>query len=197
MTKLVAPLVLASASPRRRQLLEQLGFRFDVVVPDIDESEHKGETPIDYVLRLAKEKARVGASMIAKDDACIVAADTTVVIDNHILGKPHDDQEGAKMLSQLAGRTHEVLTGIACSYHNKLDAKAVVTRVTFRQLDPTSIEHYVASGEGRDKAGSYAAQGLGTGLIESIEGSYTNVVGLPTAQLLDMMHETGVLRTWP
>ena len=183
-------LLLASRSPRRSHLLREAGYEFDVAPADVDESRLPDEPPRDYVARLARAKAaaaawgasadaRVGAS----DDRVVVAADTVVVIDGDVLGKPADRRESAAMLGRLAGRTHEVLTGVAVAAAGRVTVAVETTRVTFTPLDPARIAWYVETGEGDDKAGAYAAQGVGSRFIERIEGSYTNVVGLPVARV--------------
>ena len=183
-------LVLASRSPRRSHLLRDAGYEFDVVPADIDERRLPNEPPREYVARLARAKA----AAVASDDAVaggrvILAADTIVVIDGEVLGKPAHRQESAGMLGRLAGRTHEVLTGVAVAQGDRVLVAVETTRVTFAPLDPDRIAWYVATGEGDDKAGAYGAQGLGSRFIERIEGSYTNVVGLPIAQVDRLLRE--------
>jgi septum formation protein len=179
-------LILASASPRRAELLRQAGVDFDVEPADVDETVRDGETPADYVRRVASAKSaavhgrRPGA-------AIVLGADTAVVVDGSILGKPRDDDDAAAMLRRLAGRTHEVLTGVSLrNDRTELDA-VVTTRVTFAPLSDGDVAAYVASGEGRDKAGAYAIQGLASRFIPSIEGSYSNVVGLPVATVAELL----------
>ncbi|MDX1503080.1 MAG: nucleoside triphosphate pyrophosphatase [Thermoanaerobaculia bacterium] len=170
-------LVLASGSPRRSELLSALGLRFTVRPVDLDESVLPGEDPAEYVLRLAREKARARAG----DGEVVLAADTTVVLDGRILGKPEGAGEARRMLAELAGRWHEVLTGVALfePAGPRLVADLETTRVRIGELDPARIEWYVGTGEPLDKAGSYAVQGLGALFVEEIRGNYTNVVGLP------------------
>jgi septum formation protein len=205
-------LVLASASPRRREILGQLGVAFRIVPSGIDEAMHEGETPDTHVQRLASEKAEEVQKRIAGEGGrpFVLAADTVVVIggpqaglsppdDGRVLGKPRDDDEAEAMLVSLGGRTHRVFTALSLrevggSYRDDLLLK---TEVTFRGLDAATARAYVASGEGRDKAGSYAIQGLGAGLVQSINGSYTNVVGMPAVETLDMLVRAGVLWSWP
>jgi septum formation protein len=174
----VAPLILASASPRRAELLRTAGIPFIVQAADIDERQHPGEAPAAYVERLAREKAcRVAAT---HPDAFVLAADTTVVVDGAILGKPVDAPDAARMLGLLAGRRHEVLTGVCLLGPGEFRRSGVITTgVEFAWLSPDEIATYVASGEPMDKAGAYAVQGLASRFITRIEGSYPNVVGLP------------------
>jgi len=176
-------LVLASASPRRSDLLAGLGLRFEVRVADVDESPVPRERPADLVERLAGAKA---AEVGATRREVVVAADTVVVVDDEALGKPVDRDDAARMLRRLGGRTHEVLTGVAVRLGARLDTTVVSTDVTFRPLTEGDIAWYVATGEPLDKAGAYAIQGAGGLFVEKIVGSYHNVVGLPLAQLASM-----------
>ena len=179
-------LILASSSPRRRELLEALGVRFEVVAPEIDEHRHPNEEPYDYVTRLARAKAEVAVT----PDAVVVAADTIVVIDGHILGKPGHPDEAMSMLRRLGGMTHEVLTGVAVA--RITDIVQVVTAVEstlvkFLALTDGEIVDYVATGEPMDKAGAYSLGGLGSIFVEAVHGSPSSVIGLPlhtTARLL-------------
>ena len=174
-----AVLVLASRSPRRAKLLREAGYEFDVVPADVDESRLDGETPRQYVARVAGSKASAVAARAG--DRIVVAADTVVLIDGLVLGKPADRRDAASMLTRLSGRTHEVLTGVVVARGGRLLNVVEVTRVTFATLDPARIAWYAATGEPDDKAGAYAVQGIGSRFVERIEGSYTNVVGLPVA----------------
>ncbi|HET6338748.1 MAG TPA: Maf family protein [Polyangiales bacterium] len=194
------PLVLASASPRRKQILEQLGLTFRVIPSGFDETLLEGETPSVHVERLARGKAaEIVARLAAAGEApCVLAADTIVVLDAEILGKPRDDGDAVRMLLGLSGRAHRVSTGVALFVPGAEPVSAVFeSEVRFRELTRASATAYVASGEGRDKAGSYAIQGLGAGLVREIVGSYTNVVGLPAAETLDLLLGAGVLGAWP
>jgi len=193
--------VLASASPRRREILGQLGVEFRVLVSGIDEDALPGETPDLQVARLAREKAaEVHARLVAEvSRPCVLAADTVVLIDGLLLGKPSDDADAERMLLRLSGRVHRVMTALALcevggTYRDEL---VLVTEVRFREFDRGTAQRYVASGEGRDKAGSYAIQGLGAGLVAEINGSYTNVVGLPAVETLALLARAGVIATWP
>lgn len=177
-------LILASASPRRRELLGGLGLSFEVVVAGIDERPWPRETPASYALRNASEKAREVRGRLPADEAMrVLAADTIVVQDGHILEKPDDAAHAAAMLRRLSGRPHEVITGV-CLVETRdgvwrEEGEAVVTRVVFRALAEDEIAAYVATGEPMDKAGAYAIQGGAGRFVDHVEGSYTNVVGLP------------------
>jgi septum formation protein len=173
-------LVLASGSPRRSMLLVQVGLEFEVRRPDIDETPLVGELPTDYVARLSARKA----SAVARPDEIVVAADTTVEIDQMILEKPTDDNDARRMLRMLSGRTHHVHTGFTVIGSNRSVTDVVTTAVTFVELTNQMIDWYVGTGEPRDKAGAYAIQERGAALVKSVEGSVTNVVGLPLAETL-------------
>lgn len=181
-------LILASASPRRRELLRQIGVSFDVQAADIDETPQPGESPADYVCRMAREKAAAVAAG-TPGDCAVLAADTTVVIDDDVLGKPRDTLDGLAMLARLSGRTHEVMTAICLCRGDAASERLVVTRVTFATLDRDLCEAYLATEEPWDKAGAYGIQGLGAVLVEAIEGSYSNVVGLPLAETWRLLRE--------
>jgi septum formation protein len=177
-------LVLASASPRRRELLAQVGFKFDVRPAHIPEDPRAGEDPIAYVTRLAREKAEVVyADLTSKsrseDGLVVLGADTTVTLDNHILGKPENAQDAARMLRMLSA--HHVITGVAVVTSRGAEVAAEVTAVRFLTLTDAEIDAYVATGEPMDKAGAYAIQGLAARWIPRVEGCYFNVVGLPLA----------------
>jgi septum formation protein len=188
-----AALLLASRSPRRAELLRTLGVAFRVIDVEVDETTRVGEAPVDYVRRLARDKARAGQAVAGGASLPVLAADTTVVLDGAILGKPLDDADARAMLARLAGRTHEVLTGVAViDARGWLDDAVVATRVSFRALSPAEIAAYVASGEPADKAGAYGIQGLGGALVERIDGSYSNVVGLPLVETLALLDAAGV-----
>ncbi|MGH9413442.1 MAG: Maf family protein [Terriglobales bacterium] len=170
-------MVLASASPRRRELLESCGWRVEVHSANIDESHRPGEPAADYVHRLARAKA----AAIVEPSACVLGADTIVVLGDELLGKPRDDAHARSMLQALSGREHEVLTGV-CLRRGSTELAAVeTTRVWFAPLSAPEIDGYIASGEPRGKAGAYAIQGRAACFIPRIEGSYSNVVGLPLA----------------
>jgi len=170
-------LILASASPRRADLLRAAGYTFEVCVPDVDESVLEGEPARDYVERLAIAKA---TRATCRDPGSVaLGADTTVVVDDHILAKPDDEADAARMLEMLSGRPHEVLTGVALRQGAVLVSEVVTTRVHFLQLNAAAIRWYVATGEPMGKAGAYAIQGYASRFVEAIHGSYSNVVGLP------------------
>lgn len=184
-------LILASASPRRKQLLAQAGYVPDVIAAaEIDETPHKGELPIPYVKRMAKEKAAV---IFAKHpDAVILAADTVVACGRRILPKAEDENTARKCLHQLSGRKHRVYTVVCIQTSKKNLTKLVMTHVSFRRLDKKDIDAYIASREWEGKAGGYAIQGLAETFIPRINGSYSNVVGLPIAETSTMLANTGI-----
>lgn len=178
---------LASASPRRGELLRQLGVEFDVVPTDVDESPRPGEDPATYVERLARDKGRTARAALGRLDAPVLAADTAVVIDGWILGKPRDRADAAGMLERLSGNSHEVLTAVAVLDAEREEVVVNRTAVRFRPIRPDEIGAYWDSGEPIGKAGAYAIQGRGALFIEEIRGSYSGVMGLPlyeTARLL-------------
>lgn len=170
-------LVLASASPRRLQLLYQLGINPLVEAAGVDEAVHPGEDPVEYVLRVARAKCAVVAE--GMPNSPVVAADTTVTIDGEILGKPQDDDDAVEMLLTLSGRTHDVLTAVTVGYGNRTESEIERTAVTFAELTNDDALWYVRTREPMDKAGSYAIQGAGGTFVRSIEGSVDNVIGLP------------------
>ena len=181
-------LILASASPRRRELLRNAGFEFDVLASHIVENIQRGERPEEFARRAAREKAmQIAAS--SPRGSFVLGADTVVVIDGETLGKPSDLEDAARMLRLLSGRTHQVHTGICLvRAPDKIEAlQHATTLVTFRELDEEEIRHYVESGEPLDKAGAYAVQGLASKFVTRISGCYTNVVGLPVALLYEIL----------
>ena len=186
-------LLLASASPRRRQLLQELGLRFEVQAADIDESVGPGEAPHDYVARVAHEKAAVIARR--EPGAVVLAADTSVVLGDVILGKPNSAEHAAQLLASLSGRTHVVLTAVALEGEAR-GATVVETRVVFRPLTGKEIHWYVQTGEPLDKAGAYALQGAGGAFVTRIEGSVSNVVGLPLVETLALLQRAGIAMPW-
>ena len=186
-----SPLVcLASVSPRRHELLAQIGVPHTVVAADIDESVRTGEAPRDYVLRMARQKALTvrerGATLP------VLAADTTVVLDNTIFGKPRDRDDGLAMLGRLSGRTHEVLTAVALANSRDVTLRLSVSTVRFRGLSSEECEAYWETGEPRDKAGGYAIQGVAAVFIESLSGSYSGVMGLPLFETGELLRAAGV-----
>ncbi len=183
-------LILASASPRRRELLAQAGFTFEVHPAHIPEDPHPNEDPISYVTRLAREKAQsVFAEFSSKGPAPpqVVGADTTVTLDNQILGKPENPADAARMLRLLSGRTHRVITGVALVTAERTQVASEATAVKFLTLSDQEIAAYIATGEPMDKAGAYAIQGRAARWIPRIEGDYFNVVGLPIALVTTML----------
>jgi septum formation protein len=183
------PIILASSSPRRRQLLEMLRIPFRVVAPEVDEHVKPNEEPAAYVTRLALAKARQVATR--EPGELILAADTTVVLEAEILGKPESPADAVAMLSRLQGRTHAVMTACAVTRDHQVAHALDVSRVTFRPLDRATIAAYVATGEPLDKAGAYAVQGLGAPLIERVEGDFFGVMGLPLRLALDLLERLG------
>jgi septum formation protein len=180
-------LVLASASPRRADLLRSAGLIFAVEPADIDESVRPGESPVDYVARLSAEKARAVADRVGPG-AIVVAADTTVDVDDEILAKPRDAEDAHRMLALLSGRIHLVHTGVTASTGPHATGTTVVeTAVEFVELTPAMSTWYVGTGEPFDKAGGYAIQGAGGALVRRVEGSVTNVIGLPLAETLELV----------
>ena len=176
-------LILASGSPRRSELLRAAGLKFEIRVPQIDESPLPNEAPSDFVCRTAREKAE----SISTDGAVILAADTAVIDGKRILGKPLDAQDAAAMLRSLSGRTHEVMTGVCIRFPDWTDCFHVETRVTFRTLSEKEIADYVATEEPMDKAGAYAIQGGAAKMVRRVEGSYSNVVGLPLCEVVEAL----------
>jgi septum formation protein len=193
--RLARRLVLGSASPRRRELLGRLGLTFEVDPADIDESTRADESPFEYVTRLAEEKARRVAER--HPAAAVLAADTTVELDGRALNKPGDLDQSADMLRALRGREHLVHTAIALAIEGTIETRTVTSRVRFRAFSEATLAGYVLSGEGLDKAGSYGIQDLGMALVSEVHGSYTNVVGLPCAETIELLEQRGVLTAWP
>lgn len=188
-------LILASASPRRRELLATIGLECAVAPAEIDETVLPGEEPVPHVLRLSAAKAEAIGILSDPAGRWVVGSDTVVVCDGIILGKPTDSADAVRMLQMLSGRTHEVVTGYAL--HDRLtgrtDTGSITTEVRFRPLTTQEIERYVATGEPLDKAGAYGIQGIGAVLVESINGSYPAVVGLPITALTKLLIERGAI----
>jgi septum formation protein len=177
--------LLASASPRRRELLDQLGLNFRCQPVDVDETRRRGESPLDFVQRMALEKAQAGLAV--SEGLPALGADTVVVVGDEVLGKPRDRADAVRMLGMLSGRTHDVYTAVALAAGHDVALRLSDSRVGFRILNQAELEAYVATGEPMDKAGAYAIQGLAAAFIDRLEGSYSGVMGLPlfeTAQLL-------------
>lgn len=197
-SKIPAPIVLASTSPRRIDLMNQIGLRVTIIPPQLDETAKKGEKPKQLVKRLAYEKAlSIKTEALKKQGSCLILAADTIVVSpsgQEILGKPKHKNDARRMLQILSGKTHQVLTGYCWLkvHPKKPDQKVtqlVQSKVKMRPISPKAITQYVSTGEPMDKAGSYAAQGLGMSLIESIEGSYANVIGLPISQVLQNLEK--------
>lgn len=183
---------LASGSPRRRELLQQIGVPYKLVGSAIDEAVRPGEAPAAYVARLAAAKADAGWANAA--DAPVLAADTAVVLDGKILGKPADRQDAERMLQQLSGRTHEVLTAIALRGSGGVASRLSRSEVTFRRISADEVRDYWESGEPGDKAGAYAVQGLAAVFIADLRGSYSGVMGLPLFETAELLDQAGVRR---
>ncbi len=189
-------LVLASGSPRRREFLERLGIPFTVVPSQAPELSRAGETPTEHVVRLSREKAREVAERPGVPGRWFLGSDTIVLRDETILGKPEDGAGAAEMLRSLSGRWHQVLSGYAV-FDRETGASvsgAATTRVRFKELTEQEIAGYIATGEPFGKAGAYAIQGIGAFLVLAIEGSYTNVVGLPLCEVVEMLERLGAIR---
>ncbi|MBT2290504.1 septum formation inhibitor Maf [Paenibacillus albidus] len=187
-------IILASGSPRRRELLSLLGLPFEVITSDADESTPPEWTPAEIVRGLALRKAEAVRAAAGERDAVIVGSDTIVVLDDKVLGKPVDELDSKTMLAALQGRTHKVYTGVACIglQDGRTSVDHRVTSVTMRAMNDVEIAAYIATGEPADKAGSYAIQGLGATLVDRIEGCYFNVVGLPLSLLGGMLSGYGI-----
>jgi septum formation protein len=191
-------LILASASPRRRELLERLGLVLEIAPAAVDETAHPGEKPVDYARRVAAAKCdAVADGLAAGRELAVLGADTTVVIEEAILGKPADDADARAMLARLAGRRHEVVTAYTLRAGGRRLERAVTTLVAMRALQPAEIDAYVASGEGRDKAGAYAVQGIAAAFVTELRGSLTNVIGLPLCEVLADLLALGALPRYP
>jgi septum formation protein len=194
------PLILGSASPRRREILAGLGLPIFVLPADVDESVRPGEAPEPYLERIVGDKLRKVTSRLGeRAGAAVLVADTSVVIDDEILGKPADETDAVRLLTQLCGRMHRVLTRYALGLPNGalVVARTVTTEVWLRAASTDEISAYARSGEGLDKAGAYAAQGVGAFLVERIHGSYTNVVGLPACEVVLDLKRHGLLGPFP
>src|SRR5262249_32135029 len=181
-------LILASSSPRRAELLRAAGINFTVRAADVDETIRPDELPRDYVVRLSREKARA----VVHDNELALGADTTVVINGEIAGKPADAEDAGRMLRALSGRWHEVLTGVTLARADQILSDIASTRVKFARLSDAEIDWYVSTGEPMDKAGGYAIQGYASLFVERIEGSYSNVVGLPVRLAYQLAKQMGV-----
>lgn len=191
---MVPNFILASQSPRRKDLLEQAGFSFEVIPGNFDEGSVPLDKPESYARLLALEKANQIGNQYP--DSWVIGADTVVCIDGAILGKPNSKQDARRMLNLLSGQTHQVVTGYALikNAEQKLFTDAVRTDVSFKTLSTEEIEWYIHTSEPFDKAGGYAIQGLGTFLVKGIKGSYTNVVGLPVCEVIELLYREGIAR---
>lgn len=187
-------LVLASASPRRSQLLRQIGVGHRVSPVDVDETIRSGEAPADYVRRIASDKARARAERDTHGtDLPVLGSDTAVVLGGEVFGKPRDQQDAVRMLGGLSGRTHEVHTAVALAYRGRLECRLSVSEVTFRVLDAQEIDAYWASGEPAGKAGAYAIQGFAAVFVARISGSYSGIMGLPLYETAELLRLAGVM----
>ena len=186
-------LYLASGSPRRQELLTQLGVSFERIVTGIEEKRAEGESAHQYVSRLAREKAQAGVASVPRD-LPVLGADTIVILNGEVLEKPHDADHAARMLRKLSGQTHQVMTAVALADSQHVLDCLVVTEVTFRVLTDDDIAAYIASGEPMDKAGAYGIQGLGGCFVRKIHGSYHAVVGLPLVETYELLSNFNSLR---
>jgi len=198
--ELAAPLWLASASPRRRELLAGVGVAFRVEASRAEELRRPGEAPESFVVRAASDKAaEVQRRCVSEaESAFVLGADTVVVCGESVLGKPRDDAHAREMLGALSGARHRVVTGVSIRSGGEERGRiCCTTSLRFRVLSEQVIRRYIALGEGQDKAGAYAVQGVAAGFVAGLEGSYSNVVGLPLAETLELMRGVGLLRAWP
>lgn len=187
---MTSKIYLASTSPRRRELLEQIGILFDQISAPVEEKISVSESPLDYVQRLAVDKAKAGLAEVQRLElklAPVLGADTLGILGDQLLEKPRDQQDAARMLRSLSGRTHQVITALALTDGSRIETAMSITQVNFRQLSDQEIADYWETGEPRDKAGGYAIQGLGAVFVQSIQGSYSNVVGLPLEACCDLL----------
>ena len=187
--------ILASASPRRRQLLLLVGIDHEVRPADVDESLLPGETPVAHAERLARAKAHAIAER--EPGAVVIAADTIVVVDGDVLGKPRDAQDARAMLRRLSGRTHVVLTAVAVAREARTESAVESVAVTFRPLSDEEIDAYIATGEPMDKAGAYGIQGYGATIVERVDGDYFSVMGLGLRRLVELMERVGAPYSFP
>ncbi len=182
-------IILASASPRRKELLNQVGIKAEIFIPDINESPKPNEAPLQYVNRMAREKAEfsIGAlgDLLQQPDKLLIAADTCVVSDDQIMGKPENEAAARAMLQTLSAQTHQVMTAICVNYASQWAEDNSISMVTFKSLTAPEIDAYIATGEPLDKAGSYAIQGKGAAFIKGLSGSYSGVMGLPLYETLE------------
>ncbi len=184
-------LYLASQSPRRRELLTQVGLSFAVLAVDTDETRHSDEPPLDYVERVARNKVEAGLAL-RQSQVPVLAADTTVVCEGELYGKPVDQSDATRMLTHLAGRRHEVLTAVAVADGERLQTLVQTSQVTMAKLSPAAVEAYWQTGEPQDKAGGYGIQGVGAAFVAHLEGSFSGVMGLPLYNTLCLLDQFGV-----
>lgn len=193
---------LASQSPRRRELLKQIGINFDMLLLrndprrkiDVDESPQENEAPVDYVQRISRTKASVGWDALQSRNLRpfpVLAADTTVTLDNRIFGKPRDREEAAAILRELSGRQHQVLSAVSIAFGERIETRLSTTAVTFAALSEERIQRYLFTNEGHDKAGAYGIQGLAGAFVQRIEGSYSGVMGLPLCETAEILRSFG------
>jgi septum formation protein len=190
-------LVLASASPRRRELLERIGLVLEVTPVDLDETPRPAESARPYAVRLAAEKCAAAFARRGSDELPVLAADTVVILEGEIFGKPADAAEASRMLQRLSGRRHEVVTAYHIRHRGAEVARAISTAVSFRLLAPAEVDAYVASGEWQGKAGGYAVQGIAALFATELRGSLTNVIGLPLAEVVADLRAAGGLASYP
>jgi septum formation protein len=186
---MTVPLILASSSPRRRELLSLIGLRYEVLPADVDETLNPGEIPWAYAERLARTKAQKSAMA----GAVSIGSDTIVVVDGDVLGKPRDEASAATMLRRLSGRSHVVMTAIAVAYEGAVTSEVVKVGVTFRPLSEDDIADYIRTGEPMDKAGAYGIQGFGATIVDGVEGDYFAVMGLPLNRLIRLFESVGLV----
>lgn len=198
------PIYLASRSARRRELLHQIGVGFEVLLlrddlkrpRDVDETPHAGESAYDYALRVARDKATVGLEKLARRPAVlkpVLGADTTIALDDEIIGKPDDVEHAVRILQRLSGRSHGVITAVAMAFADRVETRVSASTVTMSALDEARIRRYVATGEPMDKAGAYAVQGKAAAFITRIEGSYSGIMGLPLAETAELLALFGIV----
>ena len=187
-----ANLILASASPRRMEILDQLGIPYLARPQDIDESRQDSEDPSDYVCRLARVKAEAALAEAGEENTASLGSDTTVVCGDEIFEKPADEEDAVRILSALSGKTHQVLTAVALATSEQTQVLLSESNVTFRPLSKNEIRAYWSSGEPSDKAGGYGIQGLGAVLVEKMEGSYSGIMGLPVRETVTLLEKTGL-----
>lgn len=190
MRETIPTIILASGSPRRAEMLRALGLLFDIEPAAVDERHHRGEAPVDYARRVAADKAVANAAH--HPDAFIIGADTVVVVESHVLGKPKDTGDARRMLRLLRDRTHEVITAVALRSGGRTEIEHCATKVTFRPMTASEVDWYVDTGEPMDKAGAYGIQGAASLFIDRIEGSWANVVGMPIHVMPALFQRFGV-----